>query len=747
MQSSTNRLHTERQKQHELRNQIERLKAQLTDIPDDDSRLQSPKRKKPDATLLAPATPSPSEPDGFLFVINQLTITGKKRRTEHTAGQGRKPHAVGCSSTSERPRAHKSARSVGKPAAVPHHAKPAPSNVLNKLAALRPGSTSRSEPIFVVRSSDLAEKPKPKVPEPYAQSHALQERGFEAPIASTSSTTLATAPQRDENLVVVEDLQMGPADHKPPPDDPLFEHLEPNSGIHLLSRSLSHEDLQEYLRGRYYLSPSRLYSCIRLLPNKSGYDVPVEGDWVTIAVVAERGPVKHTRAPVDATHGDDGCASDDETGRSKPGFNPGARKKSDKNGQKGHAKLHGKKYVSMKLIDFGARSRTSTSGGNSAIRGDAFLTLLLFESDGFDKVTGENGSVKKIYQGGSKGAFEAMSKLKEGDVVALLNPKVLKPLQRNDNTPHPVDNILAVTPESATSIAIIGRARDLGMCKVAKKDGKPCGSWTDKRVSDVCEWHLTNAVQRQRAGRPEFSAGTSGMTTTSTRKRKPEYDPSRQCGLQPEPAAGSSVYIVSGHVVGGAARDMFMAEKLGREAQEKAKRRLGQDADKELKTLLDRDKEGMRAVTKAREVAAKMLKASDVGKQKGKANKVDKGKGKAVDDDDENEEPTSANAPAKLAYSASVIKHLGFDPAAKAGQKRAEDLTIQKKLEALAAVQGSRKDINLARRPGPKIRSGVSVPAFMVKEDTGANAEDRDSDLDVVSGEDEMVDLDDSSDI
>ena len=166
------------------------------------------------------------------------------------------------------------------------------------------------------------------------------------------------------------------------------------------------------------------------------------------------------------------------------------------------------------------------------------------------------------------------------------------------------------------------------------------------------------------------------MTTTSTRKRKPEYEPSRQWGLQPEPAAGSSVYIVSGHVVGGAAGDAFAAERLGREAQEKAKRRLGKDADKELKTLLDRDKEGMRAVTKAREVAAKMLKASEGG-----GKKADKGKGMAVEEDEsESEEPTSASAPAKPAYSASIIKHLGFDPAAKVGRKRTEDLTIQKKV-------------------------------------------------------------------
>ena len=126
--------------------------------------------------------------------------------------------------------------------------------------------------------------------------------------------------------------------------------------------------------------------------------MPVEGDWITIAVVAERGPVRTTRAPVDAAPGDE------------------------------PPKSHGKKYVNMKLIDFGARSRPSSAGGAS-IKGDAFLTLLLFEADSFDRVTNDNGNVKKVYTGGSRGAFEALSKVKEGDVITLLNPKVLKPFQ------------------------------------------------------------------------------------------------------------------------------------------------------------------------------------------------------------------------------------------------------------------------------------------------------------------------------
>ncbi|KAK7688515.1 hypothetical protein QCA50_008053 [Cerrena zonata] len=96
----------------------------------------------------------------------------------------------------------------------------------------------------------------------------------------------------------MEDLEIGPTEHKAPFDDPHFLKLEPNSGIRLSSRTLAHEELQDYLRGRYYLSPSKLYSVVRLQPNKQGYDIPVEGDWVTIAVVAERGPLRYTKAPV-----------------------------------------------------------------------------------------------------------------------------------------------------------------------------------------------------------------------------------------------------------------------------------------------------------------------------------------------------------------------------------------------------------------------------------------------------------------
>lgn len=141
------------------------------------------------------------------------------------------------------------------------------------------------------------------------------------------------------------------------------------------------------------------------------------GDWVTVAVVAERGPIKFTRAPV-AIEREDG---DPE----------GKKPQKGKGKDNEPAKPSGKKYVNLKLIDFGARSGSSSAtGGVSTIRGDAFLTLLLFEADAFDLVPRDNGrKPEKVYRGGSRGAFEHLTNVKEGDVVALLNPKILKPFQ------------------------------------------------------------------------------------------------------------------------------------------------------------------------------------------------------------------------------------------------------------------------------------------------------------------------------
>jgi minichromosome maintenance protein 10 len=206
------------------------------------------------------------------------------------------------------------------------------------------------------------------------------------------------------------------------------------------SRQLPYEDLQAYMTGRYYISPSRLYSVVRAQPGGAGgargqaYDVPVVGDWVTIAVVAGRSPVRISRAPVAVGPGEARDADDpDPTPTSSATRNPKSAGRNDPE----PPPIGGRKYVNMTLIDFGAGggggSTSSTSSKKGTSRGDAVLSLLLFESDTYDTVSRGDGLLpEKKYKGGSRGAFEAMAKLREGSVIALLNPRVLKPLQVSD---------------------------------------------------------------------------------------------------------------------------------------------------------------------------------------------------------------------------------------------------------------------------------------------------------------------------
>lgn len=144
--------------------------------------------------------------------------------------------------------------------------------------------------------------------------------------------------------------------------------------------------------------------------------------------------------------------------------------------------------------------------------------------------------------------------------------------------------------------------------------------------------------------------------------------------------------MVSGHVVGESGADprmLSISENMGREGQAKAKRKSVKDADRALKSLLDRDKDGMKAVMKARE-AGKMLhsadaKSKDSNQQQGKKVETRNGKRKAMSSDEEDDTTTGATK----SYSAEVIKQLGFDPIAKAGHRRMGDTVVQNKVSLL----------------------------------------------------------------
>ena len=164
---------------------------------------------------------------------------------------------------------------------------------------------------------------------------------------------------------------------------------------------MSHAELQDLLSTRYYISPSRLYSVIRALPSNQGYEVPVDDDWATIAVVAERSPVKLTSGPIPQDQRDGSFES--------------------------RQPRVGKKFVSLRLVDLGRRD-FDACGAKSGIHGDALLNMIMFESAPLPNSAAPGCKDKRYSTSGSGGAYEEGVSLTAGAVIAVLNPQILKPL-------------------------------------------------------------------------------------------------------------------------------------------------------------------------------------------------------------------------------------------------------------------------------------------------------------------------------
>lgn len=247
------------------------------------------------------------------------------------------------------------------------------------------------------------------------------------------------------------------------------------------------------MTSRYYLSPSRLYSVIRLSKDRQHYDVPLDSDWVTIAIVCGKSELKSINTGTGRTPQKDD--SDEEEPDQKP--------KLLKNGKKAKAepgegvqdvKKKTRKFVTLRLCSLPSKaSRKGTSVG-----GDTMLNLLLFEADSETKSV-TKGVVTHHYRGGSGGAYEKWWKLDVGSVIGIIGPKVLKPwgvclqistairikadarsIQKTNQAPNPHSHPLGLTPSTADDIFHIGKSQDLGQCEATKRDGNRCDDWIDK---------------------------------------------------------------------------------------------------------------------------------------------------------------------------------------------------------------------------------------------------------------------------
>ena len=163
---------------------------------------------------------------------------------------------------------------------------------------------------------------------------------------------------------------------------------------------------------------------------------------------------------------------------------------------------------------------------------------------------------------------------------------------------------------------------------------------------------------------------TGGMS--SQPKKKPTYDPARQWGLKPEREVDGATYVVQGHVISGSdSRSLYVAESVGRDAQAKAARKISAvDSEKALQKLLQRDKEGTKALVSAREFSKR--NAEVVAKDGSKKQRVEKAESQHIEEEE-------VHRTRRNAYSAQLIRQIGFDPTAKDGRK-VKDTDVQSKV-------------------------------------------------------------------
>nr|POF03788.1 dna replication licensing factor mcm10 [Quercus suber] len=111
-------------------------------------------------------------------------------------------------------------------------------------------------------------------------------------------------------------------------------------------------------------------------------------------------------------------------------------------------------------------------------------------------------------------AFDQFWKLTPGTLLAILNPSILPP-----KTNQHSGRFSLKLGSSDDCVMEIGLARDLGYCVSVKKDGQQCKAWIDKRSTEVCDFHITLLVDRQRRQRMEVNSNWGGAGDSEFRIR------------------------------------------------------------------------------------------------------------------------------------------------------------------------------------------------------------------------------------
>lgn len=188
--------------------------------------------------------------------------------------------------------------------------------------------------------------------------------------------------------------------------------------------------------------------------------------------------------------------------------------------------------------------------------------------------------------------YTRFRKLTPGTIVALLNPEIMPPPPGRADT----GRFSLKLASSDDTVLEIGTSRDLGWCKSARKDGKQCGSWIDKRHTEFCEFHVDVVVERTRRGRMEVQGmsapfapgGRRGGRTGHFGNSRQGQKPARDDGLSregPQYDRGSaSRYFVGPSIPGFSAAQLLDVEggiERGGTKEERIRKRLAEKEKEE----------------------------------------------------------------------------------------------------------------------------------------------------------------------
>jgi minichromosome maintenance protein 10 len=181
--------------------------------------------------------------------------------------------------------------------------------------------------------------------------------------------------------------------------------------------------------------------------------------------------------------------------------------------------------------------------------------------------------------------FSQFWKLPLGTLVAVLNPDIMPPRQRDTG------KFSLKLTSSDDTVLEVGTARDLDFCHAKRKDGKDCGQWVDGRKTEYCDFHIELQVEKSKRGRMEVNsmtgtgfgrgAGGSKMFGGAGRGAGSKGDDMKREGKFHDKFLHETMYIAPS---AGAAARLLDSDENGFE-------RGGSRAERHRKQLAEREKE------------------------------------------------------------------------------------------------------------------------------------------------------------